>query len=79
MKIKDSPEAVTFTAEILPEIEEITWAKDAFAQMKYGLVCGVSPGFRLHSPSAVPKPEIILPEATSEGRDMIRTILTDML
>lgn len=79
LDIKDSPEAVTFVAEIKPEIEETTWAKDAFAQMKAGLVGGISPGFRLPPPSAVPEPEVIRPEPPSEGRAMIRTILAALL
>lgn len=50
LKIQDTDEAVTFEATIAPEIEEISWVRDALAGLSAGLIVGLSPGFRLPPP-----------------------------
>lgn len=50
LNIKDTNDAVVFEAEISPDIENISWVRDALAGLQAGLIAGISPGFRLPPP-----------------------------
>lgn len=78
---QDSTEALTFNATIAPEVAETSYAKDLFALIAAGLVVGLSPGFRIPPPAAVPPEdaETIEEEDPSLGRAIIRTILQAIL
>jgi HK97 family phage prohead protease len=83
LDIQDSPEAVTFTATIMPEMQEVSYVKDILAAVSAGLAIGISPGFRLPPKRRVPNPEMI----EDEGMDpkngafnaVIRTVLQALL
>lgn len=83
LDIQDSDEAVTFTATITEEMQEVSYVKDVLAAVAAGLAIGISPGFRLPPKRAVPEPERI----EDEGHDpengahnaIIRTVLTALL
>lgn len=83
LDIQDGDEALTFEAEITPEIADTTHGRDALAMIGAGLAIGLSPGFRLPPKRAVPEPEMI----EDEGHDpengahnaIIRTVLAALL
>lgn len=83
LDISDSPEAVTFTATISEEMQEVSYVKDVLAAVSAGLAIGISPGFRLPPKRRVPNPETI----EDEGHDpengafnaVIRTVLQALL
>lgn len=79
LTFEDTDDALTFEAEILPEIQESTWWKDFIAQYQAGLVGGISPGFRIPPPVTVPNAEKVEEEDPSEGRALIRTIFEALL
>ncbi|KEP68016.1 MULTISPECIES: HK97 family phage prohead protease [Thioclava] len=79
LTLTDTDEALTFEAEILPEIQASTWWKDFLAQYEAGLVGGISPGFRIPPPVTVPNAEKIVAEDPSQGRAMIRTVFQALL
>lgn len=59
LDIRDTPEAVVFEAVIPPELEDVTWVRDALTAFKAGLVVGLSPGFRLPPQRTVKNAETI--------------------
>lgn len=79
----DADDALTFTATITPEMQEVSYVKDMLASIAAGLTLGLSPGFRLPPKRAVPEPEKI----EDEGHDpvngahnaIIRTVLAALL
>jgi len=71
--LKDTPEALTFSAEIPAELEGVTHVRDALAMLEAGLVTGVSPGFRVPPPDVVPDAEGLDPEDGNPGV-FIRTL-----
>ena len=83
LEIADSDEAVTFTATISEEMQEVSYVRDVLTAMSAGLAIGISPGFRLPPKRAVPEPEKI----EDEGHDpengahnaIIRTVLAALL
>jgi len=83
LDIRDTPEAVTFTATITEEMQEVSYVKDILAAVAAGLAIGISPGFRLPPKRAVPEPEKI----EDEGMDpengahnaIIRTVMAALL
>jgi HK97 family phage prohead protease len=79
--LRDSAEALTFDAEIAPEITETSYFRDFFAGFTAGLVISLSPGFRLPPPAAVPpdQAERVEEEDPAEGRALIRTIFQALL
>jgi phage head maturation protease len=89
LRLQDSDEALTFEATIAEEVAATTWARDALAAVGAGLMVGLSPGFRLPPPRAVPKAELIAEEpddgATSpiDGKPqrgaIIRTVVSALL
>ena len=77
----DTEEGLFFEAEIVPEIQQSSWWKDFLAQHQAGLVGGISPGFRIPPPAAVPPEEAeqVTEEDPREGRALIRTIFQALL
>ena len=77
----DTDEALTFDAEITPEMAETTWAQDFFRSFAAGLIGGISPGFRIPPPSAVPadQAEKVAEEDPKLGNALIRTIFAALL
>lgn len=83
LTLVDSDEALTFEAEVTPEIADTSYGADILAQIDSGLAVGISPGFRIPPPRAVPKAEIYTDEGMDPARGMynarIRTILAALL
>ncbi|WP_319798777.1 HK97 family phage prohead protease [Nitrobacter sp.] len=83
LHLVDSDEALTFDAEITPEIADTSYGADILKQIDGGLSVGISPGFRLPPPRAVAKPEVYTDEGHDPARNMhnarIRTILQALL
>jgi len=83
MKLVDTAEALTFEAEITPEIAATSYGRDVLAQIDSGLAYGISPGFRLPPPRRVAKPEVFTDEGFDPSRGMfnalIRTINSALL
>lgn len=79
--VKDTPEAVVFTAEITPEMMEVSWVLDLLRMFAAGLIGGISPGFRIPPPSAVAASdaEKVSEEDPAQGRALIRTIFQALL
>jgi HK97 family phage prohead protease len=83
LDIQDTDAAVTFTATITEEMQQVSYVKDVLAAVGAGLAIGISPGFRLPPKRAVPNPETI----EDEGHDpengahnaIIRTVLAALL
>lgn len=81
MEIIDTEEALTFDAEVTAEMADTSWAQDFFRAFGAGLIGGISPGFRIPPPSAVPadQAEKVTEEDPSLGRALIRTIFQALL
>jgi hypothetical protein len=83
LRLVDSAEALTFEADISPQIMETTYGADIIRQIESGLAVGISPGFRLPPPRAVAKPEAFTDEGYDPSRGMynalIRTIFQALL
>ncbi|MEM9341416.1 MAG: HK97 family phage prohead protease [Pseudomonadota bacterium] len=75
----DSAEALTFKAEIAPELEEASWVRDFFAGFAAGLIMGISPGFRIPPARVAPDAEVIEEEDPAEGQALIRRIREALL
>jgi uncharacterized protein len=52
LDIHDGAEALAFEARISPELQAVSWVKDALGALAAGLVGGISPGFRVPDPNA---------------------------
>lgn len=72
--LTDTAEALKFEADLLPEVMETTWGKDFEASFAAGLIGGISPGFRVPPPEAVPNAEEVTEENPREGNALIRII-----
>lgn len=85
LTLKDTLEALEFEADITPRIADTSHGRDALALIEAGLSIGISPGFRLPPPRAVPadQAEKIEQEAYDPARKMfgatIRTVLAALL
>ena len=79
LDLQDSDEALTFTATITEEMQEVSYVRDFLATSQAGLVMGVSPGFRIPPERAVPKAEEVTEEDPSLGMALIRTIFAALL
>lgn len=79
LALNDSDEALTFEATIAPAMQEVTWVRDLLAAMAAGLMAGISPGFRLPPPRAVPEAERVEEEDPKLGTAIIRTVLAALL
>lgn len=83
LDIQDADDALTFTATITEEMQEVSYVRDILASIGAGLTLGISPGFRLPPKRAVPEPE----KVEDEGHDpengahnaLIRTVLQALL
>lgn len=74
LKLADSAEALTFTADIAEGLLEVPHVKTTLALLAAGLITGISPGFRIPPERVVPKAETIEDEDPKEGNAIIRTI-----
>ncbi|MEP1592886.1 HK97 family phage prohead protease [Sulfitobacter sp.] len=83
LDIQDSEEAVTFTATITEEMQQVSYVKDLIAALKADLAVGISPGFRLPPRRAVLIPEKVEDEGSDpengEHNAIIRTVLQALL
>lgn len=75
MKLVDTAEALTFEAEITPEIAATSYGRDVLAQIDSGLAYGISPGFRLPPPRRVAKPETFTDEGHDPSRGMFNALI----
>lgn len=57
LKLRDSDDALSFDAVIDPALAEAPFFQNLFAQLRAGLIGGISPGFRLPPERAVPRQE----------------------
>jgi uncharacterized protein len=74
LDIRDTFEAVTFTATIGPELQQAQYVQDFLAGLSIGLVAGLSPGFRIPPERVSPKAESVEEEDPAEGMAIIRTV-----
>lgn len=74
LKLTDTPAALTFAAEIVPEMEAVSHVRDALALLAAGQIAGISPGFRIPPERTVPNAETVEEENPAEGGALIRTI-----
>ncbi|MBJ3777870.1 HK97 family phage prohead protease [Acuticoccus mangrovi] len=79
LKLKDTDAALTFEADISPEILDAPYGRNFAAAFDSGLIRGISPGFRIPPPRAVPKAEEVTEEDPAEGTALIRTIFAALL
>lgn len=79
LDIRDSDDAVTFTATISEELQDVTWVQDVLRAMNAGLIVGLSPGFRIPPRRAVANAERVEEENPAEGTALIRTVLAALL
>lgn len=81
--IRDTPEAVLFTAIITPEMQRVSYVQDALAGLAAGLIIGLSPGFRIPPERAVKNAETVADEGSDPENGMhnaiIRTIWAALL
>lgn len=74
LELTDTPEALTFTADIASALEEVSHVRDALALLAAGQIAGISPGFRIPPERTVPNAETVEEEDPSLGDALIRTI-----
>lgn len=83
LDLVDGDDALTFTATITPEMQEVSYVRDVLASITAGLTLGISPGFRLPPKRAVPEPELIEDEGSDPENGahnaIIRTVLAALL
>lgn len=85
LQLTDSPDALTFDAIITAAIADTTYGADILKMILAGLAVGISPGFRIPPPRAVPadQAEQITHEPHDPSKGMhgaiIRTILAALL
>lgn len=79
LSLTDTADALSFEARIAPEVAQTSHAKDVLALIGSGLAVGISPGFRIAPPEAVPDAEEVTEEDESEGNALIRTIRAAVL
>lgn len=74
LTLEDTPEALTFAADIASELEDVSYVRDALALLAVGQIAGISPGFRIPPERTVPNAETVEEEDPAEGNALIRTI-----
>lgn len=79
LALRDGDDALTFKAEISPDMQEVSYVRDFLAGFTAGLIMGLSPGFRIPPERAVPNAEEVTEEDPSEGMALIRTIFAALL
>lgn len=70
----DTADALVFDAILTVEIQRASWVQDFLAGFAAGLIAGISPGFRIPPPEAVPDAEETIEEDPEEGNALIRII-----
>lgn len=75
LRLVDTADALTFEAEISPEIAATSYGRDVLAQIDSGLAYGISPGFRLPPPRRVAKPEVFTDEGYDPSRGMFNAVI----
>ncbi len=76
--LSDTADALTFSARIDPDLQDVSHVRDALAMLGAGLVTGISPGFRVPPKETVPNNERLDPEPGNPGV-FIRTLLALVL
>lgn len=79
LRLTDTDDALEFEADILSEMQDVTYVRDFLASMAAGLVGGISPGFRVPPKDVVPNGESVAEEDPAEGKALIRTISAAVL
>ena len=79
LSFNDTPEALILDAILPVEIQRTTWVQDFLAGFAAGLIIGISPGFRIPPPEAVPDAEETIEEDPEEGNALIRIISAAVL
>lgn len=79
LTLTDTPEALVFEAILTAEIQRASWVQDFLAGFAAGLIIGISPGFRIPPPEAVPDAEQTIEEDPAEGNALIRIISAAVL
>ena len=79
LNLNDTTEALEIEAELTPEIQAASWVQDFLAGLNAGLMVGLSPGFRIPPPEAVPDAEETIEEDPAEGNALIRLIRAALL
>jgi uncharacterized protein len=83
LDLRDTDEALLFTAIITPQMAQVTWVQDALAALGAGLIAGISPGFRIPPERAVKDAETVEDEGSDPARGMhnaiIRTVWAALL
>lgn len=79
LQLTDTDAALELKAELTPEMLETSWTRDFLAALRAGLIVGLSPGFRVAPPEAVPDAEETVEENPSEGKALIRIIKAAVL
>lgn len=79
LDLSDTDDALTFTATITPEMQDVGYVRDFLAGFAAGLIIGLSPGFRIPPERTVPDAETVEEEDPEEGTALIRTIMQALL
>lgn len=79
LDLTDTDEALLMEATLTPEIQAASWTQDFLAALRAGLVMGLSPGFRVAPPEAVPDAQEVVEEDPAEGNALIRIIRAAVL
>jgi len=79
LTLTDTAEALVFDAILTTEIQRTTWVQDFLAGFAAGLIVGISPGFRIPPPEAVPNAEETIEEDPAEGNALVRVISAAVL
>ena len=74
--LRDTADALTFEAVLIPEIQRASWVQDFIAGFSAGLIMGISPGFRVPD---IQGAEVTTEENPREGEALIRTIFAAVL
>jgi len=79
LRLDDTDDALSFEAEIAPEVADTSYGQDILALVASGLAVGLSPGFRIPPERAVENAETVEEEDPAEGQALIRTISAALL
>lgn len=79
LALTDSDDALSFEAEIGPELQEAGYIQDALAGLRAGLIVGISPGFRIPPERVEPDAETVSEEDPRLGMALIRMINAALL
>lgn len=74
LDVRDGDDALTFSALIAPELQEVGYVRDFLGGFAAGLVLGLSPGFAIPPEETVPDAVTVEEEDPAEGRAIIRNV-----